>query len=230
MNKEPNLKNIKYQNDNSYEEKKNNGENNEKKENKDKKVHFSQNIEMSNEIINLDEIRKENELKKKDTEDEDILTKFKKKRRKHLNKNNFKREEAFSMVKHQIRDEFSLNKLGKIIWAKEHASANRPMNKIKDFTTETNFCNCCNLPCETSGIMEPFSCCEKTEKFAICGKAVPLYFFFIRYCILCLAIVLFIMSVPITLLNTRHLFDIEDFCIHNKKNFHNKNEIEKICT
>ena len=44
-----------------------------------------------------------------------VLKKFKeKKRRKNLNKSNFKREKAFSTIKHQIKEEFSLGKLGRM--------------------------------------------------------------------------------------------------------------------
>ena len=126
------------------------------------------------------------------------------------------REQGFSLVKNQIRDEFSLYKLGKIEWAKEHASANRPMNKIGQFNKKTNFCNCCNLPCETPGIIERFSFCEKTENFSVCGKGVPLYFYFYRYCIFILVIVLFVMSIPMTISNNNHLNSIEQYCTFKK--------------
>ena len=175
--------------------------------NKDtKKVRFNQNIELKDKQQN-------NVLNKNATEDEDILKKFKeKKRRKNIIKSNFNREKAFSTVKHQIKEEFSLGKLGKIEWAKEHSSANRPMNKLQDFTKSTKFCNCCNLPCETPGIIERFSCLEDTENFSICGKAVPLYFYFIRYCIFCLIVVLFVMSIPITIINNNNLSEIKNYC------------------
>ena len=226
MKRESNLKISKYKNNNLIEELKNNYDISKSKENK--KVHFNQNIELSNNVTN--DLVKENDIKKNENEDEDVLKKFKnKRRRRNINKDNFNRDKAFSTVKHQIKDEFSLNKLGKIKWAKEHASANRPMNKIKEFTKETNFCNCCNLPCETPGIMEPFNCCEMTENFAICGKAVPLYFFFIRFCILSLILVLIIMSIPITIFNNNHLSDILDFCVKRSNNSSFEEEINKIC-
>ena len=82
------------------------------------KVHFKENsIELSNKIDNK---TKENLIKKNETEEEDI----------------------FSTIKHQIKEEFSLGKLERIEWAKEHASSNRPLNKIKEFTKSTKFCNC----------------------------------------------------------------------------------------
>ena len=181
-----------------------------------KKVTFSQNIELTDKKPKpqTNNPTKENDLNKNLViEDEDVLKKFKeKRRRKHLNKNNFNREKAFSTVKHQIKEEFSLGKLGRIEWAKEHASANRPLNKIQEFTKSTNFCNCCNLPCETPGVIEKFSCMEKIENFGVCGKAVPLYFYFIKFCIISLIVSLFIMSIPITIINSIHLSDIKNYC------------------
>ena len=195
-----------------------------------KKNIFTQNIELTDKksITQTNNPTKENELNKNlMIEDEDVLKKFKeKRRRKHLNKNNFNREKAFSTVKHQIKEEFSLGKLGKIEWAKEHASANRPLNKIQEFTKNTKFCNCCNLPCETQGVIEKFSCMEKVENFGVCGKAVPLYFHFIRFCICSLLVVLFIMSIPITIINNMHLSDIKNYC---ENNFNYDENITKIC-
>ena len=194
-------------------------------------------IELSNKISEYNKKKSQKNvviLNNDEQEDEDVLKKFNdKKRRKILNKNIITKEKAFSTVRDQIKNEFSLAKLGKIEWAKDHASANRPMNKIQDFTTSTNFCYCCNLPCETPGVIEPFSFCEETENFKICGKAVPLYFYFIRYCILCLILVLLAMSIPITIFNSINLNDINDYCTELKINNITINEkdinVTKIC-
>ena len=200
---------------------------------REKRVHFNQNIELSNPQT-YPKAKKQNLLKNNEVDDEDILQKFQeKKRRKNISKNNFNREKAFSTVRHQIKDEFSLGKLCKIEWAKEHASANRPMNKINEFTKSTNFCNCCNLPCETPGVIERFSCSENTENFSVCGKAVPLYFYFIRYCICILFLVLFIMSIPTILINHINLLEIENYCNslinNNIEVYDNGNNITSIC-
>ena len=87
------------------------------------------------------------------------------KRRSKINSDYFKKEKGLSAISNQIKEEFSLDKLGKIKWAKEHASANKPMNKIKEFTKNTKFCRCCNLPISTPGIIEPFSFNEDIENF-----------------------------------------------------------------
>ena len=172
------------------------------------------NHETKNNIITKN--KKEND---DEDEDEDILKQFqiKNNNKEIQNKNgifySFKRDAALSTVRHQIQDKFSLDKLGKIKWAKEHSSANRPMNKIKEFNKSTKFCNCCNLPCETPGVIQPFSACENIENFSLCGRAVPLYFYFIKYCIYCLVIILVIMSLPIAYINYGISGEIKDFCI-----------------
>ena len=204
----------------------------------DRKNRVHQNIELCKAPQTFPIIKKTNLLNNKDSEDEDFLNKFieKKRKRRFMNKNSFNRDRAFSTVRHQIKDEFSLGKLGKIEWAKEHASANRPLNKINEFTKSTKFCNCCNLPCETPGIIESFSCFEKTENFSACGKAVPLYFYYIKYCIFCLFLIFFAMSIPITLINNKHLLEIKQYCkylnINNNSNigaYHNEINVTSIC-
>ena len=188
----------------------------------------NQSIELMNEIDKSKNHNKTNkcinnkENSKEIEEDEDVLKKFQDSRKNKEQKinnfklGNFKREAALSTVRHQIQDKFSLDKLGKIKWAKEHASANRPMNKIKEFNKYTKFCNCCNLPCKTPGIIEPFSACEKSENFSVCGRAVPLYFYFIKYCIYCLIIVLIMMSLPMAYINYGISSESKDYCIHIK--------------
>ena len=134
------------------------------------------------------------------------------KRRSKINSEYIKKEKGLSAITNQIKEEFSLDKLGKIKWAKEHASANKPMNKIKEFTKNTKFCRCCNLPISTPGIIEPFSFNEDIENFAVCGKAVSLYFNFYRYCIMCLIIALIMITLPMTLYNNDNLPAIEGYC------------------
>ena len=126
-----------------------------------------------------------------------------------------------------------MDKLGKIEWAKEHSSANKPMNKIKEFTESTKFCRCCNLPIKTPGIIEPFSFCENIENFSVCGKAVSLYFYFYLYCISILVMVFITMSLPITIFNYSHLSNIEGYCTYLKNNnfssFNKEININDIC-
>ena len=88
-----------------------------------------------------------------------------------------------------IRNRPFLDCPGKIKYAKKHASADRPLHKLKNFTKETDFCQCCNLPCETKGVIEPFKMCDSTDTFSECGLGISLYFFYFRFCILCLGII-----------------------------------------
>ena len=91
------------------------------------------------------------------------------------------------------------------------------MKKINEFNKSTKFCNCCYLPCPTPGIIQPFSACEKSENFLIVGRAVTLYFYFMKYCIYCLAIVLIMMSLPIAYFNYGYSSEIKDYCINIQK-------------
>ena len=98
---------------------------------------------------------------------------------------------------------FSLDNLGKISLAKTHSSANRPLHKIKDFTTDVKFCPCCNLPQETKGIIEPYNYCDEEELFSECGIGTYLYFYYFKYAIIILIITLCMSALPFLIL-TRH--------------------------
>ena len=181
-------------------------------------------------------IIKKNDIDKIEEENEEEINNsnlYHKKRRNNINKDIFKKEKGLSTISTQIKEEFSLDKLGKIEWAKEHSSANKPMNKIKEFTESTKFCRCCNLPIKTPGIIEPFSFCENIENFSVCGKAVSLYFYFYLYCIAILTMVFITMSLPITVFNYSHLSNIEGYCTYLKNNnftsFNREININDIC-
>jgi len=74
------------------------------------------------------------------------------------------------MLEEKIEESGSPDDKGKIEEAKKHRSANRPLHKIKEFNNNVNFCNCCNLPCEEKGIIEPFGFCDNIDKFADCSN------------------------------------------------------------
>ena len=84
-----------------------------------------------------------------------------------------------------IKNQPFLDRPGKIKYAKKHASAYRPLNKINEFTKEIDFCLCCNLPCETKNIIEIFNICDQTENFSECGIGISLYFYFFLNSIIC---------------------------------------------
>ena len=114
-----------------------------------------------------------------------------------------------------IKNRPFLDRPGKIKYAKKHASADRPLHKIKNFTKETDFCQCCNLPCETKNIIEPFKICDSTDKFSECGLGIALYFYYFRFCILCLGIVLVILALPLIIYNAHYSNQLNIACDNN---------------
>ena len=119
-----------------------------------------------------------------------------------------------------IKNRPFLDRPGKIKYAKRHASADRPLHKIKNFTKETDFCQCCNLPCETKGVIEPFKICDSTDKFSECGLGIALFFYYFRFCIICLSIVFIMMALPMIIFNKYYSNEINTACdnIFNQKN------------
>ena len=111
-----------------------------------------------------------------------------------------------------LDDTSFLDKLGKIKYAKKHASANRPMHKINNFTKDTDFCFCCNLPCETKNVIEPFKMCDSTESFNVCGLGISLYFYLFRYCFYCVIIAFLLTALPTMILNSSFRRDLNNFC------------------
>ena len=51
---------------------------------------------------------------------------------------------------------YSLDELGTIENAKKHQDANRPLHMLKELDESVKFCHCCDLPCESKGVIEPF--------------------------------------------------------------------------
>ena len=130
--------------------------------------------------------------------------------------NNIKEENKIKRT-HRInpylsQKSYSLNKPGKNLLAKRHSSANRPLHKINHFTSKVKFCNCCNLPQETKGIIERFSYWDSIEKFAECGIGTYLYFYYFQYAILILTIALFMSSIPTLILNEHYTRGLNNIC------------------
>ena len=117
-----------------------------------------------------------------------------------------------------IKNRPFLDRPGKIKFAKKHASADRPLHKLKNFTKETDFCQCCNLPCETKDIIEPFKICDSTDNFSQCGLGISLYFYFFRFMILCLSLVFIILGLPLIYFNNYYSNELSLVCNSNKYN------------
>ena len=77
--------------------------------------------------------------------------------------------------------------IGDIEQARTHSNANRPLKKVGEFDSETQFCKCCGLPCEKKGVMEKYSFKDSTEEFIKHGQVISLYFSFYIYSIFILS-------------------------------------------
>ena len=150
-----------------------------------KNVRFSSNSitnNISNANLNssLAKIEKDLKLSKEKEKEKEI-------RRKPFRKN----LNIYNNRKIHIKEKYDLDQLGRIEYAKEHSSANRPLKKLGEFGNNQVFCKCCGLPCITEGIIEPFKVCDSTDKYSILGQAITLYFsfykfsFFILFTLLC---------------------------------------------
>ncbi len=111
-----------------------------------------------------------------------------------------------------IDEKFNLDQLGRIEYAKQHSSANRPLNKLKNFKTNQVFCRCCGLPCITKGVIEPFKVCDNTDKYSILGQAISLYYSFYKFSIFILIVLLFSLIVPSFIMTNHYYFSISKIC------------------
>ena len=121
---------------------------------------------------------------------------------KSLNNNNNKNRE----------EKFNLDQLGRIEYAKEHSSANRPLNKLREFKTNQKFCRCCGLPCITPGVIEPFRICDSTDKYSILGQAISLYFSFYKFSIFILLVLLCTLMGPSFYMISTYYISLSNIC------------------
>ena len=117
-----------------------------------------------------------------------------------------------TMVVNKKIENFSLDDLGKIENAKRHSSANKPLHKIKDFTPNVKFCQCCNLPCQEKGIIEPFHFCDDIDLFSECGLGVTLFFYFFQFMALIMFIGIVVLSISTLIFNLKFTNNIIDIC------------------
>ena len=113
--------------------------------------------------------------------------------------------------------------IGDIEQAKTHSNANRPLKKVGEFDSKTQFCKCCGLPCETKGVMEKYSFKDSTEEFIKHGQVITLYFSFYIYSILILSYAFFAVSLPTLILNYQRSSELNQIC----NQISNKIEIEE---
>ena len=133
--------------------------------------------------------------------------------------------------KKTILEEYNLDKIGTIRYAKIHASANRPLRKIegKEFNKGTQFCKCCNLPAEQEGILEKFTFCENPDEFVECGEGVSLYFTFFKFAIIVMFTTFALSSICNIIFASYYTEELRSICDDYFNNFPNDEKFEKDC-
>ena len=111
---------------------------------------------------------------------------------------------------------YSMDEIGKIINAKKHQNANRPLHVVGELNDNVNFCHCCDLPCEQEGIIVPFSVCDHVDTFAECGLGISLYFFFFKFVIFISLLGLLCLSIVLMIFNIHYSSEIKDVCKNNQ--------------
>ena len=163
-------------------------------------------LKQTNNVINKEEeLKQKNTLKKINTILKLSSTKdLKKTKKKQIVRSSSKKPTGTLMKNINLNDpnqqkreeKFNLDQLGRIEYAKQHSSANRPLNKLKKFKNDQIFCRCCGLPCITPGVIEPFKICDNTDKYSILGQAISLYFSFYKFSIFILFVLLCSLIAP----------------------------------
>ena len=93
-----------------------------------------------------------------------------------------------------------LEQPGKIFLAEIHGSAQRLL-KIKKLSKYIRFCQCCLLPSETPGVVMPYTCLDNRKDF---GLGIHLYFYYIQFCLLISFISFCLSSIPTMVFSIRY--------------------------
>ncbi len=113
----------------------------------------------------------------------------------------------------KIDEKFNLDQLGRIEFAKQHSSANRPLNKLtEELQSNQQYCRCCGLPCINKDSLEPFKVCDNTDKYSILGQAISLYFSFYKFSIFILLVLFLALVVPSIIMTNNYFFSITKIC------------------
>ena len=131
---------------------------------------------------------------------------------KKSHKRNEKRRNKRGFSTKTFEKKFNLDEIGKIKIAKNHAEANRILKQIKPFNNNTEFCPCCCLPCPQEGVLEHFSYCDDTDKFAELGQGTSLYFSFFKYSIIIIAMTALIIGIPFLIFSYQYTYSLQKIC------------------
>ena len=96
--------------------------------------------------------------------------------------------------------------------AKIHREANRPLKKIKEFSSLTKFCQCCYLPVKDNIYIRNFKFCENTDEYAECGRGTSLYFSYYRFASLILLFTFILMGIPSLIVTNHYTHQLIDIC------------------
>ena len=96
--------------------------------------------------------------------------------------------------------------------AKIHREANRPLKKIKEFSSLTKFCQCCYLPVKDNIFIRNFKFCENTDEYAECGRGISLYFSYYRFASLILLFTFILMGIPSLIVTNHYTNQLIDIC------------------
>lgn len=163
-------------------------------------------------IINSQNIYKQNQKIRKDSKESSFRWLRKLKESVHKSKTVPNSEINIST------NNFNLDGLGNIELAKQHREANRPLKKIKDFDEKTKFCPCCSLPIRDDECVKLYNFCDNTDKYAICGRGISLYFSFFRFSLFILIMAFISICLPTLYLTKIYTDELKDICfkIYNK--------------
>ena len=130
---------------------------------------------------------------------------------------NLKSKEKEKSNVNSSNTKFSIQRIGikkdeMIDNAKIHREANRPLKKLKEFTSLTRFCQCCSLPVKDSIYLRNFYFCENIDEYAECGRGTSLYFSYYKFAILILIFTLIVMALPSLILTNYYTNQIINIC------------------
>ena len=135
--------------------------------------------------------------------------KKKKKKAKHLERKNETEADEGA---------FNLYKLGDVKLAEIHSSANRPLRKLNEPDGNCTFCPCCYLPAEKENYLVQFKTCDNPDDFYDSGQGVVLYYSFIKFCIMVMAVTCVCMCIFNIYYSFKYTQELENVCNNIYKN------------
>lgn len=113
-----------------------------------------------------------------------------------------------------------LDRRGKIKLAQIHGSAQKVYHipdKLEGKSNvvlilEVDFCDCCILPVEESGVITPFPYCVDNKQLTVCGIGTYLYFYFYKVIVYCMLVILCMSAIPFMLISKGYSNEVFLYC------------------